>query len=181
MFEGVESFGSNISDIFISLSSEYPAILDAFLIFFGAVGVFIGATAVFDVIKMGGQTGRGQGSSGVIAGKLIGGVGLIDLAFWAKTWSSTIWANDDPLGISSYSNTGSSDNSEAAIAAALGIMAIAGYVVIGRAYLGIAKLGHLQPDARSDLIGNIFARIVAGSALISATHIAAAFKNSSGF
>lgn len=177
MFDVLGSFGGTIGSAFINLSHEYPAILDGVFILFAAAGVLVAATSVFDVIKMGSQSHTSK--PGVIAGKMIGGVGMIDLALWGRVWSGTIWANENPLGISDYVATGG-DNASAAAMAALGIMVIAGYVTIGRAYWGITKLGSLSPDARSDMVGSILSRFVAGSALIASLHIARMLDNSTG-
>jgi len=178
----LDGIGKGISDIFINMSSEYPALLDGILILFAAMGIIIAATAVLDITKIGsGGSQMGDSRAGAITGKLIGGVGLVDLSLWARVWSSTLWANSDPLGISAYAPTSSGgDYAEKAIMAALGVMVIAGYVTLGRAYLGITKLGYMTPESRSNMIGNIFSRILAGSALISCLHVARAINNSAG-
>ena len=45
---GLARIGGGIADVFINLSAEYPAILDALLFVFAGVGVILSATAAFD-------------------------------------------------------------------------------------------------------------------------------------
>lgn len=179
MFDDMGGMTGTISSAFISLSAEYPDILSGVLFLFAAIGVVISATAVFDIIKLGKSDSQmGSSNGGAITGKLIGGVGLVDLSFWARTWAGTLWANENPLGINEYAASGSGDYANQAMMAALGIIVIGGYVVLGRAYLGITKLGYLTPESRSNMIGNIVSRVFAGSAMVSAMHIARLIGNS---
>jgi hypothetical protein len=181
MFEGMDGFSGTVSDVFINLSQEYPAILDGVLYLFAGLGVIIAATACLDIVKLGKTNNQVASPAGAIAAKIVGGVGLVDLSVWAQAWSATLWANDNPLGISDYVVSNNSDDyATSAALAALGFIVIAGYVVLGRAYLMITKLGYLSPDARSDMVGNILARIFAGSAMVSALHVARAINNSAG-
>ncbi len=170
----------SIGDMFISLSSEYPALLKAILIAFAATGVAVSASAVFDFIKSGRKDGGNQSTGGVMLAKMIGGSGLIDLAFWANVWTASLWALDSPLGIESYAATGGS-YWLTALMAVLGFIVLAGYVVLGRAYLNMTKLGYMSPDARSDLIGNIISRFIAGTLMIASLHVAKAIDTSAGF
>jgi hypothetical protein len=60
--------------------------------------------------------------------------------------------------------------------AALGMMAIAGYVAIAMAYFQISGLGNVSQEGRGSKIGSILSRLVAGSALISAVHLIKYFE-----
>lgn len=176
--DSIKGLGTTIGDMFINLSSEYPELLDGVLLIFAVLGVFIVSKGILDIVKLGNR--QHQVSPGGITAKLIGGASLVDLSLWARAWSGTVWMNSNPLGISEYSASGGGGYSEQAIMAALGIMVITGYVTLGRAYLGIAKMGALSPESRSDMIGKVVSRIIAGTALISSTHIARAISNSTG-
>tara|TARA_R110001592_G_scaffold33503_9_gene115999 strand:+ start:1795 stop:2340 length:546 start_codon:yes stop_codon:yes gene_type:complete len=176
----VHALAENISGIFINLASEYSAILSGLFIIFAFIGFCISGSSVFALLKAG-DAHRQQPVWGVIAAKMVGGVGMIDLSFWAKTWSATLWSLDDPLGIEEYSSyAAGTDYAQAAMYAALGFMVICGYVTIGSAYLKITQLGYLSPESRGNQLGSIFSRILAGSALISCMHIAKALGNSTG-
>lgn len=88
---------------------------------------------------------------------------------------------DDPLDMAQYSVNSEENYAQAATMAVLGIMVIAGYVAVGRAYLSISRLGYLTPEARGGMIGTIAARIIAGSALIASMHIAEVLDQSTGW
>lgn len=173
--------GKGIGDVFINMSSEYPALLDAILFVFAALGVIISAMAVFEVVKMGRRDSMNYSPSAAVWWKMVGGVSLVDLAFWAKVWTDTLWSYSDPLSLSAYSSGQGEDYSKAAIMAALGITVIAGYIVLGRAYFATARLGYLSPEARGDVISGIVSRIIAGSLMIAALHVAKAVEGSTGF
>lgn len=177
----LSSLGKSMSDMFVNLSAEYPALLDAVFIVFGAAGVMISCWGVLEILKMGKRDQLSYSPANVIMLKFLGGASLIDLAFWGKVWTATLWDDTDPLGIQAYSASSGGDNSKVALMAALGIIVIAGYIVLGRAYIMTTRLGYLSPDARSDLIGNIIARIVAGSIMIACLHFGKAFEASAGF
>lgn len=167
----------DIVSIFINLSSEYPDILEFVLIVFAAIGILISASGILDIIKLG-RRDNGLATPGAhIMWKLIGGTSLIDLSLWARAWSGTLWANSDPMEISEYSSGGVYNE---AIMAALGIIVITGWVTIGRAYMMAAKLGTVSIEARGDLAGSIFARLVAGTAMVCVVHIAMAIQESVG-
>lgn len=175
----VSEFGGGIAEMFVNLSAEYPALLDGILILFAAAGVFLGASAAFDVIKIGKRdTQHSPGNA--IFWKMIGSCGMIDLAFWAKVWTGTLWAVSDPMEISAY--TGGGDTyAKTAMMAVIGFIVLAGYVTLGRAYLMTTKIGYLSPESRGDLIGSIIARLAAGSAMVAAIHISKTIENSTGF
>lgn len=178
---GLGDFVGGMSSAFISLSAEYPAILNGILLIFAFCGLIISSSAVFDVIRSGNNGVRMQAksTSGVIMGKFLGGTGLIELAFWAKVWSASLWANTDVMGIESYTaSSGMGGYANEAMMAALGILVITGYITLGRAYFAIAQLGQLSSEARSNMIGSIIARILAGTALISVLHLSGAIQAS---
>ena len=169
---GLGDFVGGISSAFITLSAEYPAILNGILIILAFCGLVISASAVFDVIRSGNRNNQIESTPRVVFAKFLGGTGLIDLAFWAKVWSATLWANTDVMGIESYSaSSGMGGYANEALMAALGILVITGYITLARAYFFIAKLGQLSPESRSNMIGSIVARILAGTALICIIHL----------
>lgn len=173
--------GQTLGDAFISLSSEYPALLNSFEVLMAGTGIVIASSAVLDVMKTGRRdSGAGGAGTGAIFAKMLGGSALIDIAFWANIWTSSLWSLDDPAGIGSYAASGGTDNWHTAFMAVIGFIVLSGYVVLGRAYLMVSKLGYLSPDARSDLIGNIIARIFAGSLMVAALHVSEAFDTSMG-
>lgn len=173
--------GQTLGDAFISLSSEYPALLNSIEVLMAGTGIVIASSAVVDVMKTGRRdSGSGGAGTGAIFAKMLGGSALIDIAFWANVWTSSLWSLDDPAGIGSYAASGGSDNWHTAFMAVIGFIVLSGYVVLGRAYLMVTKLGYLSPDARSDLIGNIIARIFAGSLMVAALHVSEAFDTSMG-
>lgn len=182
MFEtGVTDFVGGIASVFINLSAEYPAILDGILILCAFAGVIISSSAVFDIIRSGNRSNQVESTPRVVLAKFVGGTGLIDLAFWVKVWSASLWANSDVLDISSYSaDSGMGGYANEALMAAIGIMVITGYVTLARAYFFIARLGHLSPESRSNMIGSITARIVAGTLLISLLHVSGYVQGSTG-
>ena len=175
------NIGVGMSDVFVNLSAEYPALLTFIFVCFAAAGILISASAVFDLIKIEDRNQASQGSAKAIFAKMIGGSLLIDMAFWASVMGDSLWSYADPLGIESYSaSSGSDDLGQTALMAVIGFIVLAGYVVLGRGYFMITKLGYLTPDARSDLIGSIISRIAAGTAMIACLHIAKAIDNSTG-
>lgn len=163
----------------MNLSSEYPVFLDTILWVFAAIGIFVSASGVLAIVKMGKRDSGLVTPGSHVMWKLIGGASMTDLSLWTKAWSGTLWANSDPMGISEYS--GGSSVFEPAIMAAIGILVLTGYVTLGRAYLMASKLGTVSIESRGDLVGSIFARIVAGSALVCTVHIALAINASTGF
>ncbi|MDH0959047.1 hypothetical protein N5C54_14790 [Pseudomonas chengduensis] len=173
--------GKGIGDMFIQLSAEYPVILSSLLYVFAACGVIISAMGAFEIMKLGRRDSMNYSPVTAAWWRMIAGVGLIDIAFWAKVWTDTLWSNSDPLEISAYTAGQGEDYSKTALMAALGIVVIAGYVVLARAYFAAAKLGYLSPEARADLIAAIISRIVAGSLMIACLHVAEALDNSTGF
>lgn len=177
-FDAIEGAGVALSEMFVNLSAEYPDLLDAIFITFGAIGALVACSAVIDLIKLG-QRDAQNGGTGSIFAKLVGGSLMIDLAFWGKVFTDTLWSYSDPLGIESYA-AGGGDMAQTALMAVIGFIVLAGYVVLGRAYYMVTKIGYLSPDARSDLIGNILSRVVAGSAMIACLHIAKAIEESTG-
>jgi len=169
----------DFTSIFMNLSAEYPVFLSTILYLFAAIGVWISATGILAIVKLGRRdTGLATPGSHIMW-RIIGGSSLVDLSLWTKAWSGTLWANADPLGISEYSGGGSGVY-DPAIMAAIGIMVLTGYVTLGRAYMMIAKLGTVSVESRGDLVGSIFARIVAGSALVCTVHVAMAIQASTG-
>lgn len=178
-FEGIQGLGVGISDMFVNLSAEYPALLDTILIAFAAVGIIISCSAVFDFIKLG-QRDSGSGGGKAIFSKFLGGSLMIDLAFWGSVFVASMWSYTDPLGIESYS-ADNNDMARTALMAVIGFIVLSGYMVLGRAYFMVTKLGYLSPDARSDLMGSILSRVVAGSAMIACLHIARSIEESTGF
>lgn len=173
--------GKGIGDVFINMSSEYPALLDGLLFVFAGIGVLLSATAAFEVVKMGRRDSMNYSPASSVWWKMFAGVGLVDLAFWAKVWTDTLWSMSDPLELSAYSVGQGEDYSKAAIMAALGITVIAGYIVLAKAYFATARLGYLSPEARGDVVSGIISRVVAGSAMIACLHIAQTLENSTGF
>lgn len=173
--------GKTLSEVFVNLSAEYPVLLDALIYGFAAVGVIIAGSAVFDFIKMGKRDGNSSGWA-TFNWKMLAGSSLVDMAFWAKVWTDSVWDLSDPLDISAYAaGAGGGDNTKVAVYAVVGFLVIVGYVTIGKAYLQMSKLGYLSPEARGDAKMMIAARIVAGSAMIAALHISEAVENSTGF
>lgn len=166
----------DLGQMFIELSAEYPAIISAVTIIFAGIGIVIASSAVFDIIRAGRRDSANPVTSAVFW-KMLGGASLVDLMFWARTWSETLWLNTDDLGVGSFADSGDGYWSQAATAA-VGIFVITGYVTLGRAYLAATRLGYATPDNRADLVSQIFARIVAGSLLISSMHVASFFENS---
>lgn len=179
-FSSLQGIGKSLGDVFINLSSEYPAILTGVIGIFAAIGVFIGVSAVFDFIKMGKRDQMQETPAKAVMWKLFAGAVLVDLAFWAKVMTASFW-DADPLGIASYSAGSGSDYGETALMAALGIIVIAGYIVLGRAFVMTGKMGYLSPESRSDLMWTIISRIFAGSAMVACLNIAEALDNSTGF
>lgn len=162
-----------------NLSAEYPALLDAILFIFAGTGTILSGSAVLAIIKLGRRDSNIATPAAHIGWKLLGGASLVDLSIWANAWCGTLWSESDPMGISAY--TGSGGNYDAAIMAAVGIMVLAGWITLGRAYIMVTKIGSTSVEARGDLIGSILARIVAGTALICTVHIAGAIQASTGF
>lgn len=175
------AIGKGIGDIFINLSAEYPTLLNAIIFIFAAVGVVISSTAIFEIIKNGRRDSMSYSPTGAFWWKMIGGASLVDLAFWAKVWSDSLWSMSEDIDISAYVASGGEDYTKTAVMAALGIFVIGGYVVLGKAYIATTRLGYLSPEARSDLIGGIVSRIVAGSLMISALHVSKILESSTGF
>ncbi|MBF6615599.1 MAG: hypothetical protein ITG07_02625 [Candidimonas sp.] len=173
--------GKGIADVFINMSSEYPAILDALLFVFAGAGVIISATAAFEVVKMGRRDSMNYSPGASVWWKMVAGVSLVDLAFWAKVWTSSLWSYSDPLDLAGYAAGQGEDYSKTAIMAALGITVIAGYIVLARAYFATARLGYLSPEARGDVISGIVSRVIAGSLMIASLHVAKALEGSTGF
>jgi hypothetical protein len=162
-----------------NLSMEYPVFLETILWMFAVVGVLISANAVISIIKLG-KRDHGLVTPGAHIGwKMFGGASLVQLSLMAKAWCGTLWQESGDLGISQYSGAGG--NWDAAINAAVGIMVLAGWVTLGRAYVMVTKLGTVSIEARGDLVGSIAARIVAGTALICTIHVASAIGASTGF
>lgn len=177
----LSTLGKGIGDLLINLSSEYPGILDGIMLLIAAAGVMICVSGVFDVMRLGKPEHQIKGSS--IFWKFIGGSSLVDLMFFTKVWTGTLWSESNPMGISSYvaSANGGGDYSQMAMMAAMGIIVIAGYVTLARAYFGVARLGSLSPESRSEMIGFIISRIAAGSLMVAVIHVAKAVDNSAGF
>lgn len=182
--ESIAGFGKGIGNLLINLSSEYSGILDTALLIFAACGVFITLSGLFEFASLGKPSAAGGKSSGVsVMWKLFAGASLVDLAFMAKMWTNTLWLDSDPLSISAYTSAaqGGSDHYGAdAMMAATGIIVIAGYITLGRAYLAMAKLGKTPDEQRGDVIGFVVARVVAGSAMISILYIAKIIGDSAG-
>lgn len=166
----------DLGQMFIELSAEYPAIISALAIIFAGIGIVIASSAVFDIMRAGRRDSATPVTSAVFW-KMLGGASLIQLPWWAKTWSETLWLNSDDLGVGSFADSGGGYWPQAATAA-LGILVISGYITLGRAYLAATRLGYATPDSRADLVGQIFSRIIAGSLLISSMHFASLFENS---
>lgn len=178
---GLAGIGAGIGDVFINMSAEYPAILDALLFIFAGAGVIISSMAALEVLKMGRRDSMNYSPGAAVWWRMIAGVSLVDLAFWAKVWTDTLWSLSDPLALSEYTTGQGEDYSRAAIMAALGITVIAGYVVLARAYFATARLGYLSPEARSDVVGGIISRVIAGSLMIACLHVSSALEGSTGF
>ncbi|MEZ1785821.1 hypothetical protein [Pseudomonas aeruginosa] len=70
--------GKSIGDVFISLSAEYPALLDTIIIIFGAIGVCVGCSAIFDFLKMGKRDQMQESPAKAVMWKLISGGVLVD-------------------------------------------------------------------------------------------------------
>lgn len=85
---------------------------------------------------------------GLLFWKMIAGASLVDIAFFASGFTASLWMYDDPLDMAQYSVNSEENYAQAATMAVLGIMVIAGYVAVGRAYLSISRLGYLTPEAR---------------------------------
>lgn len=180
-FGSGSGWGKGIADVFINLSAEYPDILDALLFVFAGAGVIISGTAAFEVVKMGRRDSMNYSPGASVWWKMVAGVSLIDLSFWAKVWTDSLWSYSDPLELSAYSVGQGEDYTQAALMAALGITVIAGYVVIAKAYFATARLGYLSPEARGDVVSGIISRVIAGSLMIASLHIAEALEGSAGF
>lgn len=176
----LSAMGKGIGDMLINLSSEYPALLDGILVLVAAAGVFVCVSGVFDVMRMGKPEYQIKGSS--VFWKFLGGSSLVDLSFFAKVWTGTLWSESNPLGISAYVVTaGEGDYSKQAMMAAMGIIVIAGYVTLARAYFGISRLGSLSEESRSEMVGFIVSRLAAGSLMVAIIHVAKAIDTSAGF
>lgn len=177
----LSKLGKGIGDLLISLSSEYPALLNGVFLFFAILGVFVCVSGVFDITRMGKPEYQVKGSS--VFWKFLGGSSLIDLAFFSKVWTATLWAEANPLGISAYvvAVDAKTDYSQQAMMAAMGIIVIAGYVTLGRAYAGLAKMGSLSTESRSEMVGFIISRVIAGSAMVLILHLAKAVDKGAGF
>jgi|TARA_Y100001973_G_C5191046_1_gene331017 hypothetical protein len=165
---------TQMGDLFINLSTQYSAILNFIFLICACAGVFISISGIFTMIRAGDRQ-KQQPVWSVVAAKVVAGASLIELSMWANAWSATIWANTDPLEISAYSSA-SGDYTTKAMYAALGMMAIAGYVAIAMAYFQISGLGNVSQEGRGSKIGSILSRLVAGSALISAVHLIKYFE-----
>nr|AMP42383.1 hypothetical protein [uncultured bacterium IN-11] len=181
--EGLGKVAKGLGDMFINLSSEFPALLDVIQYLSAAGGILIGGSAVFTLIRKGRRGAGGEVSLGGIGIQMIAAASLVELSLWMKVFSSTFWMNGDNLDINQFVvSGGGGDYSKQALAAALGIMFIAGYITLARAYFMLARFGREQNDSsRSNLLGSIAARILAGSALVSILRISEAFQNSTGF
>lgn len=179
--EDLSKLGKGIGDLLINLSSEYPNLLDAIFVLIACAGVLICVSGVMDVTRMGKPEYQIKGSS--VFWKMLGGSSLVDLMFFTKVWTGTLWAESNPLGISAYVVAAESadDYSQQAMMAAMGIIVIAGYITLARAYFGISKLGSLSEESRSEMIGFIVSRIFAGSAMVVVLHLAKAVDKSAGF
>lgn len=178
--ERFEQLGADLGTLFINLSSEYPAILDLVFVLMACVGTLIIASGVVEVTRMGKPAQRSEASITSVLWKFAGGGMLVDMAFAAHIWSASLWGDYDPLDISEYVGGGSGDYAEQALMAASGLIVIAGYVALARAYMGIARLGKTPEEQRSELWGFILSRAVAGSAMISVLYLAKVFGNSVG-
>lgn len=181
ILDSLAGAGNSIADIFINLSSEYGAILDLIFFAFAALGVLICASCFFDIIKFGKSDSLNYSPGASFFWKMIAGASLVDIAFFASGFTASLWMYDDPLDMAQYSVNSEENYAQAATMAVLGIMVIAGYVAVGRAYLSISRLGYLTPEARGGMIGTIAARIIAGSALIASMHIAEVLDQSTGW
>lgn len=177
--EGLQGAAYSAADMFVNMSAEYPDYLDAIFFIFAGVGVFITLPAVFDIIKSG-DNNKQYSSVGSISARMLFGSLLVDLAFWGNVFCDSLWSLDNPLGIESYAN-GGGDQSQIALYAVIGFMVLTGWVTLGRAFIMGGKLGYVTPDARSDLIGSIISRVVAGSAMVASLHLAGVFGESTGF
>lgn len=177
--DGLKGAAYSAADMFVNLSSEYPDLLDAIFFIFAGCGVLITLPAVIEIIKSGDRN-KQHSSVGSITSRMLFGSLLVDLAFWGKVLCDSLWSLDNPLGIESYAN-GGGDPSQVALYAVIGFMVLTGWVTLGRAFLMGGKLGYLTPDARSDLIGSIIARVAAGSAMVASIHLAGVFGDSTGF
>lgn len=168
----------NFVTIFTNLSAEYPEFLSAILMTFAVLGIYIAGTGILSIAKLGRRDTGLVTPGSYIMWRIIGGSSLTDLSIWAKAWSGSLWADSNILDISSYQGAGT--NFDAPIMAAIGMMVITGWVTLGRAYLMVTKIGGTPIESRGELGGAIFARIIAGTALISTVHVAMAIQASTG-
>lgn len=173
-----EGYASSIADSFINLSAEYPALLNAIFLIFAALGVVVAATAVLAIIKKGSRDAGQESSFGGIATQMLGGVLMVDLSFWASSLTDTLWSMSSPLDIAGYAQQGAADYWQTAFYAVIGFMVLAGYVVLGTVGWKISQLGKLSPESRSNQLGSIISRILAGSAMVASVHIAQALDDS---
>ncbi len=180
--DGMVGVSKSIADLFISLSSEYPAMLQFIYVVFGAIGVAIGVIGLFQLFGIGNRnSGEEPVSVKKVLWKLFGGASLIDLSLWCSVWSDTLWMNKSDIGMESYVASGGGDYGQAALMAALGIIVIAGVITMGRAYMSAAQIGTVSGRDRSTLGWNVISRIIAGSLMISSFHVAKLFDNSASF
>lgn len=180
--EGMVGVSQSIADMFISLSSEYPAMLQFIYLVFGAIGVAIGVIGLFQLFGIGNRnSGDEPVSVKKVLWKLFGGASLIDLSLWCSVWSDTLWMNSSDIGMESYVASSGGDYGQAALMAALGIIVIAGVITMGRAYMSAAQIGTVSGRDRSTLGWNVISRIVAGSLMISSFHVAKLFDTSASF
>lgn len=180
--DGMVGASKSIADLFISLSSEYPAMLQFIYVVFGAIGVAIGVIGLFQLFGIGNRnSGDEPVSVKKVLWKLFAGASLIDLSLWCSVWSDTLWMNKSDIGIESYVASSGGDYGQAAMMAALGIIVIAGVITMGRAYISAAQIGTVSGRDRSTLGWNVISRIIAGSLMISSFHVAKFFDNSASF
>lgn len=171
---------NGIAEMLVNLSQEYSAIFDFILFFFAAVGVLISASGCYNICRLGDQAAQVATPVSRVLWKLLAGPLLVNLAITANALSASLWMNQNELGVDQFVSSGSS-TWETARVAALGIMFLAGFITIGRAYMMAANLGSVSVESKSSLIGNIISRIVAGSALTVISVILETVKLSTGF
>lgn len=182
--EALQKSGAGIGQVFINLSSEYPGFLLMVYILMTALGVLIVMSGLVELGRMG-KPGRSEASFVSVFWKMFGGGSLTILSYSVNAWTSSLWANTDPLDITKYVVSGAAVTpdggySEAAIMAATGIIVLTGVVTIARAYIAIARLGKVPEEQRGDLWGYIISRLVAGSALVSVMYLVKAFSEAAG-
>ena len=168
----------DLINLIISFSSEYASLLAALMNVFAFAGFIIFCIGCMQIVKLGRRDNGLVTPVSSIAWKFIAGASLMNLSVWVKVWSGSLWANSDPMGLEGYSGGGS--GFEAAMMAALGLMVITGYVTMGRAYMMASRIGTVQLEARSDLVGSVLSRFVAGSLLISSMHLKDVISSSVG-